>query len=117
MGNSGYDMLTQLQAVADFGFKSGMYYDQYDAVALQDTTIDINLNLRQWTYQYCTEFGFYQTPNYEHPMRSKYIDFEFWPDYCHRIFGDEMPVLDVEETNRVFGGLNITGNNIFFANA
>lgn len=64
MENSGYDMLTQLRAVAKFGKNSGMYYDQYDAVALQDTTIDIDLNLRQWTYQYCTEFGFYQTPNY-----------------------------------------------------
>lgn len=50
-------------------------------------------------------------------MRSSYIDFEFWPDYCNRIFGDEMPKLDVAKTNRVFGGLDITGTNIFFANA
>lgn len=53
------DIWTQLTAVAAYGVKNGLAYDQYDAVSLQDTKIDINKNLRQWTYQYCTEFGFF----------------------------------------------------------
>ena len=57
-------------AVADLAVGGGLSYDQYDAVALSDTTIDINKNLRQWSYQYCNEFGFFQTPNLEQPMRS-----------------------------------------------
>ena len=48
-----------LQAVAGLASSSGISYDQYDAVSLSDTTIDINNSLRQWTYQYCNEFGFF----------------------------------------------------------
>ena len=64
-----------METVAALGKKGGISYDQYDSFALGDTTIDINKNLRQWTYQYCNEFGFYQTPNTVDPMRSDAIDF------------------------------------------
>ena len=76
--------------IAYIASSGGITYDQYDAVALQDTTIDINKNMRQWSYQYCSEFGFYQTPNTVEPMRSDVISFDFWPEYCSRIFGVPM---------------------------
>jgi len=31
----------------------------YDYVAMSNTTIDSSKNVRQWTYQYCTEFGWF----------------------------------------------------------
>lgn len=50
-------------------------------------------------------------------MRSTYIAKSFWPDYCNRIFGTELPALDVTGTNNLYKGLNIEGSNIFFTNA
>ena len=92
-----------------------MKYEDYDAVTLSKTAIDINKSGRQWTYQYCNEFGFYQTPNDETPMRSETLVESFWPDYCQRIFGKEMDA-STDATNQHYGGLNIRGDNIFFLN-
>ena len=39
-----------MNAVAKFGKESGVTYDLYWHVALQNTTIDINKAYRQWTY-------------------------------------------------------------------
>ena len=106
---------TLMQAVADRAVAGGITYDQYDAVSLSNTKIDTNNALRQWTYQYCTEFGFFQTPNSEQPMRSWAMSYGFWPDYCNRIFGKEIET-KTEQTNKLYGGLNIRGDNIFFLN-
>lgn len=65
-----------------YGADKGLSVAQYDAMALQNTTYDISLNLRQWTYQYCTEFGWYQVPNSEYPLRSPSLNLTFWHDYC-----------------------------------
>lgn len=50
-------------------------------------------------------------------MRSSYIDAPFWLNYCKRIFGDNLPTPAIDYSNSYFGGLEITGENIFFANA
>ena len=50
-------------------------------------------------------------------MRSQVLHLDFWPDYCKRVFGKHLPETTHEKTNNNYGGLNITGRNIFFANA
>jgi hypothetical protein len=50
-------------------------------------------------------------------MRSQVLDIAFWPDYCSRVFGKDLPPNNNAWTNENYGGLNITGQNIFFANA
>jgi hypothetical protein len=50
-------------------------------------------------------------------MRSYLINSEFWLDYCKRIFGDQLEGPKVDYTNSLFGGMEITGSNIYFANA
>jgi len=42
-----------------YGFKKGVTAAQYDAKDLAKTRVDWNSNLRQWTYQYCSEFGWF----------------------------------------------------------
>ena len=37
----------------------GVKVSDYDAFMLTNTTYDINKNIRQWTYQYCSEFGWF----------------------------------------------------------
>ncbi len=102
--------------MADYGKSKGVTFDQYDSIMLQDITIDINKNLRQWTWQYCTEFGFFQTPS-ETSMRSSVIALPFWSDYCKRIFKNKYVSPKTDYTNKLYGGTNIKGHNIFFANA
>jgi len=72
--------------------------------------------MRQWTWQYCTEFGFFQTPNSVFPLRSAEIDYPFWIPYCKAIFGKDIITRSVA-TNKWYGALNIPGSNIYFANA
>ncbi len=50
-------------------------------------------------------------------MRSQVLQIDFWPDYCHRVFGRKLPANKNAETNKLYGGVNIKGHNIFFANA
>ena len=50
-------------------------------------------------------------------MRGSEIDFDFWPDYCERIFGSQMPENHTNATNAHYGGLDIPGDNIVFINA
>ena len=107
---------TLLSFIADLAQSGGLDYDQYDAKALSDTTIDVDNNMRQWSYQYCSEFGFYQTPNTVEPMRSEELYYDFWPDYCGRIFGETTMEATTDQTNKIYGGLDITGDNIFFLN-
>ena len=97
------------------GLAKNMNYKQYDSNYLSNTAIDINDSSRQWTYQYCSEFGFFQTPNDEHPMRSTALDMSYWPDYCQRVFGADIPT-KTDATNKHYGALDITGDNIFFLN-
>mmetsp|Transcript_657 Transcript_657/g.888 ORF Transcript_657/g.888 Transcript_657/m.888 type:complete len:243 (-) Transcript_657:206-934(-) len=104
-----------MKAVAALATNGGVSYDQYDAKALSNPTINADSSLRQWSWQYCTEFGFFQTPNDEQPLRSRAIDIDFWPDYCGRIFGTKVETR-TDDTNKLYGGLDIEGDNIFFLN-
>lgn len=95
----------------------GLTSEEYDAASLSNTTIDFSLNLRQWTWQYCTEFAWFQTPNDQFRTRSPAINLTFWTDYCRRIYDPSLPDVNVTKVNEKYGGLNITGKNIFFFNA
>lgn len=50
-------------------------------------------------------------------MRSQVLHIDYWPDYCSRVFGYGLPENYADKTNELFGGLDIRGSNIFFANA
>jgi len=49
-----------MQAMVDFGANvAGVNPPDYDTRVLSDTTIDVNSSGRCWTYQYCTEYGWF----------------------------------------------------------
>ena len=50
-------------------------------------------------------------------MRSYTLDADFWLDYCQRIFSPEIAPPAVDATNNLYGGLEITGKNIYFLTA
>eukprot|EP00128_Syssomonas_multiformis_P000553 Colp12_sorted_trinity150504_noHs@24662 len=82
---------------------------------LSDPTVAEELNQRQWWYQSCTEFGFFQTAPAKDPVRSPLINLQYHYDLCEKAFGVALrPRL--EFTNEYYGALKIVGSNIFFPN-
>ncbi len=74
---------------------------------------------RQWMYQSCTEFGFYQIANEDsvQTSRSARIDLKYHNEACDRLFGIKMPV-NTERTNRNYysGLFDAKVTNIHFTN-
>jgi hypothetical protein len=51
-------------AVTDFGANvAGVNPPDYDTYELQKIEIDFSSSGRCWTYQYCTEYGWFQVPS------------------------------------------------------
>jgi pimeloyl-ACP methyl ester carboxylesterase len=74
---------------------------------------------RQWMYQSCTEFGFYQVANADRiqTSRSARIDLKYHHDACDRLFGIKKPV-NTDHTNHEYYSrlFDSKVKNIYFTN-
>lgn len=55
-----------------------------------DNNVPMQTNIftgRQWTYQTCTEFGFYQTSNQDDQLFGNKFPVDFFVDMCSDIYG------------------------------
>ena len=78
--------------MSDFGSSvAGVNPGDYDTRIIADTTIDVYSSARPWTFQYCSEYGWFQVPSHEHSMRSSMLKLDYWYEMCQRAFGDLMP--------------------------
>ena len=50
-------------------------------------------------------------------MRSKDLDLAYWNNYCKKIFGDDIGQPATDEVNKLYGGLDMTANNLLFLNS
>lgn len=74
---------------------------------------------RQWTYQTCTEFGYFQTTNSNRTMLfSHWIPLDYYTDTCLQVFNITAAEVSaaVASTNDYYGGRNVNGTNIVFPN-
>ena len=74
--------------------------------------------MRQWSYQYCTEFGWFQTPSNidsSHHMRSEILDEAWWFNLCSNLFGSE--VHDIREHNVKTIGKEAINGKILYINS
>lgn len=75
---------------------------------------------RQWTYQTCTEFGFYQTSDSTKQPFGNLFPLKVSIKQCMDIFGplfNETEIMSgVSSTNTNYGGLKIAGTKIVFPN-
>lgn len=75
---------------------------------------------RQWTYQTCTEFGFFQSSDYPTQPFGNYFPIDFFVQQCIDIFGSKFNrkfiERSIEFTNNYYGGLNLTVSNVLFPN-
>lgn len=71
---------------------------------------------RQWYWQSCKEFGYFQTAPANDSLRSPHIDIAYHHGLCAFLFGEENSVPDVAGTNMRYGGSTPRGSNIAFTN-
>ena len=89
--------------------------DSYTIDYLKNTTIDINKNMRQWTYQTCTEVAYFQTVYSKSPTRASVVNLDYYKDICYKAFGVGIWP-NVNHTNTLLGDTHLTRTNIFFTN-
>jgi len=113
-----------VEAMVKYGGDNGTSISDYATSVIADTTIDVNSSARPWTYQYCTEYGWFQTISHKNPMRSPYLSTEYWFALCERAF-EGLKFGEKERRPRAFantidqGGAStatIAASEIFFAN-
>ncbi|XP_059142067.1 putative serine protease K12H4.7 [Physella acuta] len=75
---------------------------------------------RQWTYQTCTEFGFYQSSDYPNQPFGHSFPIKFWTTQCQDIFGssfnDALINATAKRSNDDYGALGIKVSKVLFPN-
>jgi len=72
----------------------------------------------QWTYQTCTEFGFYQTSEQKESIFGDRFDLEFFTKQCTDFYGSEFDSnflsASIKSTNDFYGALNPNTTNVIY---
>ncbi|XP_066913299.1 putative serine protease K12H4.7 [Clytia hemisphaerica] len=75
---------------------------------------------RQWTYQTCTEFGYYQSSDSKSQVYGTTFPLSFWTKQCVDIFGANFNETSINRavdwTNDNYGGYNMNQPRIVFPN-
>ena len=82
---------------------------------LADTTA-LDSASRQWTYQTCNQYGYYQTADSPNQPFSSWtpMNVQFYTDTCAAIFDGWTALPEIDDTNRNYGATAIAGTNIIF---
>jgi len=86
---------------------------EYSTQSAQNVTVDINQNWRQWWFQTCAEFGFFQNAPSVNSIRSQYVNMTYWIYSCNAIFGGNLWP-NTNATNTYYGGAQIAATNVWF---
>jgi len=75
---------------------------------------------RQWTYQTCIEFGFFQSTDSPNQPFDQTVPVDFFVKQCQDIFGSKFDLKLLEEsvfdTNSNYGGYDYEGSRVVFVN-
>ncbi|EAR86585.1 serine carboxypeptidase S28 family protein (macronuclear) [Tetrahymena thermophila SB210] len=107
----------QLKLVVDYAITQGNQpVDGYDTQSLTNTTYVANESGRQWTWQVCTYFGWFQSANQVQPMRSRTVNLQFYQNQCNVAFQNFQNFPKSDLVNTFYGGANLQAFNIVFTN-
>jgi len=103
--------------LSKFAEEHGVTPDAYSFDYIRTIEADPINNYRQWTYQYCSQLAYFNTPSEEKPLRFKEMNLEYWKRYCRKSF-DANVYPDTFHTNAMYGDTRIThyATNIIFTN-
>ena len=73
---------------------------------------------RQWYYQTCTEFGFYQTTDSTNQAFGKYMSLKSFTDICKEVYGINETAIQkaIADTNSHYKSKKIDTTNVVFPN-
>ncbi|KAL7646734.1 UNVERIFIED_CONTAM: hypothetical protein RMT77_001989 [Armadillidium vulgare] len=81
-------------------------------------TKELSIGKRQWTYQTCTEFGFFQTSDSSNQPFGSSFPLNFFLQMCKDIYGEkfdeDLLKRGVERTNIMYGGKNPKVTRVVF---
>jgi len=88
---------------------------------MNSTAIDNNggVGIRQWVYQTCFEFGYFQTTDGANQPFGNLVPLSYYTDLCRDVYGLEFVPSRIDDTNTYYGGHSIPANgptNILFVN-
>eukprot|EP01129_Flabellula_baltica_P004404 TRINITY_DN1528_c0_g1_i14.p1 TRINITY_DN1528_c0_g1~~TRINITY_DN1528_c0_g1_i14.p1 ORF type:complete len:381 (+),score=77.43 TRINITY_DN1528_c0_g1_i14:726-1868(+) len=117
------DPLTAYSKVASI-FYSGCMDVSYDKLIDELKDVDAfgnnGVGMRQWTYQSCNEFGYFQSTDSPNQPFGDLVPIKYWVDQCKDIFGLDFNTEErVKETNIYYGAKDYKRNgatNILFVN-
>eukprot|EP00850_Spirogloea_muscicola_P001730 SM000006S19495 [mRNA] locus=s6:984555:988266:- [translate_table: standard] len=114
---AGFDLMEEFAAYVNNFFYSQFGVDPftYSREFLSDVTPSPASSGRQWWYQTCTEFGFFQTAPEKAAIRSASINFTYHARMCEELFQKKL-LPDAKATNIYYGGKKIAGSHMFFTN-
>ncbi|KAK1118585.1 hypothetical protein K0M31_014891 [Melipona bicolor] len=76
--------------------------------------------MRQWFYQTCTEYGYYQTTNSNKTSFGSSLSLRYFTDICTDLYGEyynnEFLNVRIKRTNVMYGGLRPDLRNVIFTN-
>ncbi|XP_055909546.1 putative serine protease K12H4.7 [Eupeodes corollae] len=85
---------------------------------MKNITCDEDKAMRQWTYQTCNEFGFYQTSTQTDLLFSDRFPVDFFIRQCMDIFSEKMDSQYLQavvgKTNTFYGALNPNTTNVLY---
>lgn len=119
VSNSSDPSTIDLSKIYKLAQAKNVHYSDYNSYELAKTTVSNMTVGRQWTYQYCTMFGWFQTPSNEtEPARSYSLLERNWEDYCQRIYGEDVTKPSPSYVNNTLGSREMSnGTNTFMFNA
>lgn len=86
----------------------------------RDTSWDVPSIMREWFYQTCTEYGYYQTTNSKESIFGSLFPLKFFVKLCVDLYGDyynsEYLESRIRRTNLIYGGSQPHLSNVIFTN-
>jgi pimeloyl-ACP methyl ester carboxylesterase len=120
--------LTNGSAIEAYAAYARELYDRYGVSALYFTFEGAKsedphdyangLGIRQWYYQSCTEYGYWQTANSHRALstRSAKIDLDYHHEVCQRLFGIGEAAHTEAMNQQFYYPLILSASNIYFTN-
>ncbi|XP_018564987.1 putative serine protease K12H4.7 isoform X2 [Anoplophora glabripennis] len=101
-----------------YGTQNGcLSYDYANYVAYLKNT-QTNGDYRQWIYQTCTEYGWYQTTNRDDKVFGKGCSVDLYTNLCAEVFGQSFNETfinaQIDRTNANYGGIDIAVSNVVY---
>lgn len=119
-------ILTGKDDVAGFGKFVKAYVDagskcvdlSYDAELTELRKTDLKGEMRQWYYQTCNEFGWYQTSGSDNQPFGHHFPVDLYVELCKDVydtpFSGETIESNIQLTNEAFGALQPEVKNVYF---